>query len=99
MCFCGGFHNAIFKVAGHETIWEIIANSRSHYNRVLTLDLQRPGALEKSYKEHIQIIQLIEGGDIDQLQMLLENHHDYTLNTDERETVIRELFPQYFEYE
>lgn len=89
------FHNTIFEVAGHEMVWEIIANSRAHYNRVLTLDLRRPGILEKSFREHMDILKYIKSGDGVALNELMEQHHDYR-DMPEREKEIREMFPEYF---
>ena len=89
------FHNAIFEVAGHEMIWEIIANSRAHYNRMLVLDLKRPGMLEKSFQEHLDIIEAIEQGDEKRLSEILDHHHDHH-EMPEREREIRAMFPEYF---
>lgn len=89
------FHRAIFSFAGHEMIWSIIANSRAHYNRVLVLDLSRPNILEKSYQEHLDIIDCIENGDANRLCTILDVHHDHKDNT-ERESAIRTRFPEYF---
>lgn len=89
------FHRAIFTVAGHEMIWSIIANSRAHYNRVLVLDLSRSGILQKSYQEHLDIVQCIEDGDAQRLQAILDVHHDHQGHT-EWEAAIRAQFPQYF---
>ena len=92
------FHNAIFAVAGHELMWEIISNSRAHYNRMLVLDLKRPGMLEKSFQEHQDIIETIEQGKEDALADILDRHHDYR-EMPEREHEIRAMFPEYFAHE
>ena len=92
------FHRAIFAVAGHEMIWEIISNSRAHYNRMLTLDLQRPGVLEKSYQEHQDIVTAIAAGDEAALTEILDRHHDHK-DMQAREKEIRARFPAYFENE
>ncbi|MBQ8143995.1 MAG: GntR family transcriptional regulator [Butyricicoccus sp.] len=89
------FHSAIFAVAGHEMIWEIISNSRAHYNRMLVLDLQRPGVLEKSYQEHLDIVDMIEQGNEEELMKILDRHHDHQ-DMSEREREIRAMFPEYF---
>ncbi len=92
------FHNDIFTVAGHQMIWEIISNSRAHYNRMLVLDLQRPGVLEKSFQEHQNIVKTIEQGDEEGLIQILNRHHDHQ-DMEEREREIRDMFPAYFENE
>lgn len=89
------FHRTIFSVAGHDLIWSSIANSRAHYNRVLVLDLKRPGMLQKSYQEHLQIVSSIEAGDAATLTAVMDVHHDHQ-NTDAREQAIRAQFPAYF---
>ena len=92
------FHRTIFRTAGHELTWEIISDSRAHYNRVLTLDLRREGVLEKSLNEHRQMVELIKAGDEKNLVKLLDIHHDYT-HMPQREKELREAFPAYFENE
>ena len=87
------FHKAIFRMAGHSAIWDIISNSRAHYNRVCFLDLMLPGHLEKSYEDHCNIADYIQIGDFRSLSHLLETHNDYNgLEHDK----IRESFPEYF---
>ena len=41
------FHRAIFEYANHEMIWDIIANTRVHYVRMLVLDMSLPSSLRK----------------------------------------------------
>jgi len=92
------FHRTIFRTAGHEMTWEIISDSRAHYNRVLTLDLRREGILEKSLNEHRRMVELIREGKEKELLKLLDIHHDYTHMAD-REKELRTEFPAYFENE
>ncbi|MBR2188771.1 MAG: GntR family transcriptional regulator [Eubacterium sp.] len=92
------FHRIIFRTAGHEMTWEIISDSRAHYNRVLTLDLRREGILEKSLHEHQEMVELIASGDEKNLLKLLDVHHDYT-HMPQREQELRAAFPAYFENE
>lgn len=88
-------HGYIFRFAGHEMIWNIISNSRAHYNRVLMLDLQREGKLDHSYREHEEMVACIESGDRKGLDEILSRHHDHNPNPD-FEKEIRERFPKYF---
>lgn len=90
------FHRAIFAVAGHELIWDIISQSRAHYNRILTLELQLPGVLEKSYQEHNDIVHHIEDGNQTALQEVLCRHHDHN-SMAAKENTLREAFPDYFQ--
>lgn len=89
------FHGIMFKYSGHGMIWNIISNSRAHYNRVLMLDLARPGKLKSSLDEHIEMIKAIETGDELGLELILDNHHDHNMDK-EFEQEIRTLYPQYF---
>ncbi|MGI6118064.1 MAG: GntR family transcriptional regulator [Bilifractor sp.] len=89
------FHAAIFRAAGHEMTWDIIADSRAHYNRVLTLDLRRKGIMRKSLNEHLEMIRLIREGKEEELVRLMDIHHDYS-SMDQRESELRKEFPDYF---
>lgn len=88
-------HGVIFKYAGHGMIWNIISNSRAHYNRVLLLDLQRSGKMESSLAEHEEMIACMESGDIDGLEKILDRHHDHKMDSAFEDT-IRGLYPEYF---
>lgn len=88
-------HGAMFNYAGHGSIWTIISNSRAHYNRVLMLDLQRPGKLAESLAEHDTLIECIESGDESRLRNILDTHHDHQMEH-AYEDEIRGLYPDYF---
>lgn len=89
------FHGIMFKYSGHGMIWNIISNSRAHYNRVLMLDLARPGKLAGSLAEHLEMVKAIETGDELGLELILDNHHDHNMDK-AFEAEIRSLYPQYF---
>ena len=57
--------------------------------------MQRPGILEKSLEEHLNIMRSIEDGDEAALTRILDVHHDHK-NDQTWEILIREQFPQYF---
>ena len=88
-------HGAIFKFAGHGMIWTIISNSRAHYNRVLMLDLRRPGEMEQSLKEHKALIECIESGDEERLLGIMEVHHDHKMDPEFIQR-LKNLYPEYF---
>ncbi|MGI6005958.1 MAG: GntR family transcriptional regulator [Ruminococcus sp.] len=90
------FHESLFQVAGHEQIWKIIENSHAHNNRVRMLDMQRPGTMEPSLEEHRKIVECIEQGKEEELQVIMDRHHDHK-ETAERETLFRQLYPDFFE--
>ncbi|MCD8349863.1 MAG: GntR family transcriptional regulator [Planctomycetaceae bacterium] len=88
-------HGVIFKIAGHEMIWNIISNSRAHYNRVLMLDLQRDGKLDDSFQEHEELVECIESGNRKRLDEILGHHHDHNPNSEFIEEIRRKK-PEYF---
>lgn len=87
------FHCAIFKFAGHELIWNVIANTRAHYIRLLMLDMAFPHILEESYQQHQDYIRLIGEGDEESLLKLLTVHHDHYYMA--REEQIKEKYSDF----
>jgi GntR family transcriptional regulator, rspAB operon transcriptional repressor len=71
------FHRAIFSFAGHDMIWDVISNTRTHYVRLLMLDMTLPQSLEESYIDHQKIVKFIAQGKKKELSQILETHHDY----------------------
>ncbi len=88
------FHRALFSYGNHEMIWNIISNTRAHYIRVLVLDMMLPNNLEKSYEDHLKIVECIESGDEESLIQIMNVHHDH--NETEVERQIKEMYPEYF---
>lgn len=88
-------HGIIFELAGHEMIWNIISNSRAHYNRVLMLDLQGEGRLDHSLEEHEEMVACIESGDRKRLDEIMANHHDHNPGPEFAQE-IRAKYPEYF---
>lgn len=88
-------HAKIFQYAGHAMIWDIISNSRAHYNRVLMLDLKVSGKMEASYEEHEQMVACIENGESEKLDQILDKHHDHNMD-DKFKDEIRDHNPEYF---
>jgi len=85
------FHGALFSYDKHDMIWKIISNTRSHYNRILVLDMMFPNSLEDSYNDHLKIVECIESGDEDGLIKLLNLHHEFT-----EVEHIKEKYKEYF---
>jgi DNA-binding GntR family transcriptional regulator len=71
------FHGALFSYGKHDMIWKIISNTRSHYNRILVLDMMLPNSLNDSYRNHLKIVECIESGDENGLVEILNLHHEY----------------------
>lgn len=87
------FHRAIFAFAGHEMIWDVIANTRTHYVRLLMLDMSLPQALEESYEDHKKIVEFIVNGKKKELKQILDPHHDYVHMKHEEE--IKKTYCEY----
>lgn len=89
----GKFHGSIFSFAKHEMIWNIISNTRTHYVRLLMLDLMLPNTIEESYQDHEKIVECIVKGKMKELTQILKVHHDY--DQMKREAQIKEKFSEY----
>jgi len=88
------FHRTIFKYANHEQIWDIISNTRTHYIRFLMLDMALPNSLDESYQDHQKIVECIHNGNLEELNNILNSHHDY--NNLRKEDPVRQNYSQYF---
>lgn len=88
------FHRAIFAYAGHDMIWDVIANTRAHYVRTLVLDMSLPSSLMKSYESHQMIVKCIKKGDKEKLLEVLDEHHDYRMTNIDEELMAK--YPDYF---
>lgn len=88
------YHRAIFNYAKHDTVWNIISNTRMHYLRFLMLDLHFPNSLDESFQDHQKIVEYIGSGSKAELLQVLETHHDYT--NMKREEQIRKTYSEYF---
>ena len=88
------FHRTIFTYANHEMIWDVIANTRSHYVRTLVLDMSLPSSLKKSYESHQTIVECVKNGDREKLIEVLDEHHDYKVTNVDEELMAK--YPDYF---
>jgi DNA-binding GntR family transcriptional regulator len=88
------FHRSIFKYAKHEPIWNIISNTRTHYLRFLMLDMAFPNSLDESYQDHEKIVECIHNGNIEELDTVLNTHHDH--DNMKREEQLRKKYSEYF---
>ena len=90
----GQFHRNLFACGGHEKIWDTISGFMAHYTRVLVLDMMMPDSLESSYESHLRIVECIESGMTDELNAIMEVHHDYYMT--EADEKIKNEHPDYF---
>jgi DNA-binding GntR family transcriptional regulator len=87
------FHRIIFQAINHETIWDIISTTRIHYNRYRVLTMYEPEMLERVYREHCEIVRLIESRDKSASEIILKQHHYSGLD---HSKVLKEKYPDYF---
>lgn len=87
------FHKAIFKAVEHSTIWDIISTTRIHYNRFRLLSMFEPEMLGRVFKEHFDIMNMIEAGDKAHCNLLLKQHH---YNGLEHADILKRKYPDYF---
>ena len=88
------FHRLLFSYDKHEAIWDVIAGMRSHYIRVLMLDMGLPNSLEESYRDHQMIVECIKDGNAEGLLDILNTHHDHS--NMKREEQIKKTYSEYF---
>ena len=88
------FHRALFEIAGHVVLWDTIAGFLAHYTRVLVLDMMLPENLAASYKSHQKITECIENGDLEELERIMEVHHDHEMTEADRK--LKEMHPDFF---
>ena len=88
------FHRLLFSYDKHEVIWDVISNMRSHYVRVLMLDMGLPNSLEESYRDHQMIVECIRNGNEEGLLNILNTHHDHS--NMKREEQIKRKYSEYF---
>jgi len=88
------FHRMLFRLCGHEAVWDIIERSKLHYVRLRYLDTSQPNALERIYKQHVSIIEDVRESNKSALDELLREHHFFDL---ESHNSLLEKYPDYFE--
>lgn len=89
------FHRALFEIAGHRVMWDILEEAQAHNNRVRMLDIQRPDTMIPSLQEHRKIAQYIEGGEEFKLREILKHHHDIN-SIQERKILLSQIYPGFF---
>ncbi len=71
-------HDRIWRCCGsaalHDTLSELIAKIAIYHRKTDFAPFSDPPALEKSYKDHLGILRLIEARDLPGLTKLIESH-------------------------
>ena len=69
------FHKLIFRIAGKESIWDMIFGLNQHYERFRSLiNLQGENNIQKLYEEHCMIFDALTKKDVEALQTIISKH-------------------------
>lgn len=71
-------HDRIWRTCGsaalYDTLSELIAKIAIYHRKTDFAPFSDPPALEKSYRDHLEILRLVEARDIKRLEKLIESH-------------------------
>lgn len=69
------FHKLIFRIAGKESIWNMIFGINQHYERFRSLiNLYGDNNIQTLYEEHCSIVEALTREDIEALQTIISKH-------------------------
>lgn len=68
------FHSILFSFNERENIWKNILKFTTHYDRLRLIDAVEKTNQEKTILEHKHIIEIIEKGDIEEVNKTVVNH-------------------------
>ena len=68
------FHQMLFQTARKPMGWEIIINNNGHYDRARMLAIQGEDISEDIYREHSEMLDQLEQGNIKEAQSLVYQH-------------------------
>jgi len=88
------FHQKVLKLAGNETLLEVVYHMRVHLNRYRYLAMKEFKLTKQLVQEHAELFHTLTAGNPSAVKQLLEKH----LNKLEGEIpLLREKFPAYFQ--
>lgn len=87
------FHAYLYKAAGVENLWMIVAARSGHIDRLRNLNLPDPGKSASIMDCHRRILDAIAAGDTDGVQAVVREHLSGMLAQVGR---IMERYPEYF---
>lgn len=88
------FHQQVLKLAGNETLLEVVYHMRGHLNRYRYLAMKEFQLTKQLVQEHAELFHTLTAGDSLAIKQLLEAH----LNKLEDEIpLLRDKFPAYFQ--
>ena len=75
------FHIEIFRIAGHETLWQDMVNSTINFDRVRTMsNLRSVSDVKEVYDYHCQIVKYLEEKDVENAKKAFIDHIGLALN-------------------
>lgn len=74
------FHSIIFRASGNRMLYKILSELHRNIRTYRKLSLTVPGRLEKSNKEHKEILQALLDGDAEKADMLTSLHIERAMN-------------------
>jgi len=88
------FHQQVLKLAGNETLLEVVHSMRGHLNRYRYLAMKEFQLTKQLVQEHADLLHTLTTGNTSAVKQLLEAH----LNKLEEEIpLLRDKFPNYFQ--
>jgi len=88
------FHKLIFKEYGKDRVWLTIKQFNSHYDRLRLLDALEKTTMEKTLKQHENIINILKTGD---KRAIADTVTDHLSNFKKVIKSLQEKHPTYFE--
>ncbi|RRJ64866.1 GntR family transcriptional regulator [Paenibacillus oralis] len=85
------FHQALFRLAGREFLWNLIQQSNVHYARYRRLHMLRKEKLVEIHTEHQTILEFMMHKELDKLDELIDHH----LREDINSRYLQENFSEY----
>lgn len=87
------FHQTIYVGSRRENLWEVIQEVNTSYLRFRMLDLVEGNSHRQIYQDHCRLVQYMEHNDAEELRMLLHQHLNGNLQTNEG---IKREYKEYF---
>ena len=88
------FHVEVFRIAGHETLWQDMVNSTINFDRVRIMsNLRSVGDVKEVYQYHCEIVKYLEQKDAEKAKEAFNGHIGLALHGIEQ---VKEKYKDYF---